>query len=85
MLDTGQVENLSIRGRDPISLLKILPGVTLQNNDQELFAALLAGIAEDVTVLHRLALQLANSREWPNYRQASEFRPVRDKSMANRR
>ena len=26
MLDVGQVENLSIRGRDPMSLLKILPG-----------------------------------------------------------
>jgi hypothetical protein len=37
-----------------------------------------------VSVLHRLALQLANSREWPNYRQTSEFRPVRDKSTANR-
>ena len=27
ILDLSQVENLSIRGRDPISLLKILPGV----------------------------------------------------------
>ena len=32
-----QVENLSIRGRDPISLLKILPGVCLLANDQETF------------------------------------------------
>ena len=45
----------------------------------------LAGIAEDVAVLHRLGLQLANSREWPNYRQTSEFRAIRDKSTANRR
>jgi Zn-dependent M28 family amino/carboxypeptidase len=44
----------------------------------------LAGIAEDVAVLHRLGLQLANSREWPNYRQTSEFRPVRDKSATRR-
>ena len=44
----------------------------------------LAGIAEDVMVLHQLGLQLANSRQWPNYRQTSEFRPVRDKSAAKR-
>jgi len=37
ILDTQQVANLSIRGRDPISLLKILPGVQLQANDQETF------------------------------------------------
>ena len=30
-----QVENLSIRGRDPMSLLKILPGVQLLANDNE--------------------------------------------------
>lgn len=44
----------------------------------------LAGIAEDVAVLHQLGLQLANSREWPNYRATSEFRPVRDKSTTRR-
>jgi Zn-dependent M28 family amino/carboxypeptidase len=44
----------------------------------------LAGIAEDVAVLHQLGLQLANSRDWPNYRATSEFRPVRDKSAAGR-
>jgi carboxypeptidase family protein len=37
ILDLKQVENLSIRGRDPISLLKILPGVSLLANDQETF------------------------------------------------
>jgi hypothetical protein len=37
ILDLKQVENLSIRGRDPISLLKILPGVALLSNDQETF------------------------------------------------
>ncbi|MDP9177810.1 MAG: M28 family metallopeptidase [Gemmatimonadota bacterium] len=45
----------------------------------------LAGIAEDVAVLHRLGLQIANSREWPNYLQTSEFRPVRDKTAATRK
>ena len=37
VLDLKQVTNLSIRGRDPISLLKILPGVSLLANDQETF------------------------------------------------
>src|SRR5262245_24009407 len=37
LLDVKQVENLSIRGRDPISLLKVLPGVALMANDQETF------------------------------------------------
>src|SRR5215208_649518 len=45
----------------------------------------LAGIAQDVTVLYRLGLELADSRDWPNYRQTSEFRPVRDASAAKRR
>lgn len=37
VLDLRQVTNLSIRGRDPISLLKVLPGVSLLANDQETF------------------------------------------------
>jgi len=37
VLDLTQVTNLSIRGRDPISLLKVLPGVGLLANDQETF------------------------------------------------
>ena len=45
----------------------------------------LAGIAQDVTLLHRLGLELATSRDWPNYRQTSEFRPIRDASAAKRR
>jgi Zn-dependent M28 family amino/carboxypeptidase len=44
----------------------------------------LSGIAEDVEVLHTLGLQLANSRDWPNYREGSEFRPVRDRSAGRR-
>src|SRR5688500_596768 len=44
-----------------------------------------AGIAEDVNVLFRVGLPLAQSREWPNYRSTSEFRPVRDRSAASRR
>ena len=45
----------------------------------------LAGMAEDVNVLHALGWQLANSRDWPNYRTTSEFRPVRDKTVASRK
>ena len=44
-----------------------------------------AGIAEDVSVLHGLGLRLANSRDWPNYRVGSEFRPERDKTAGTRR
>ncbi len=42
------------------------------------------GMAQDVGVLHRLGLELANSREWPNYRTTSEFRSIRDASAARR-
>jgi len=45
----------------------------------------LSGIAEDVNLLHALGWQLANSRDWPNYRTTSEFRSVRDKSASARR
>ena len=45
----------------------------------------LGGIAEDVKVLYTLGIQLANSRDWPNYRTTSEFRPVRDKTAGSRR
>ncbi len=44
-----------------------------------------AGIAADVKVLYQLGLQLANSRDWPNYRATSEFRPIRDQSASTRR
>ncbi len=43
------------------------------------------GMVQDLMVLHRLGLDLANSREWPNYRTTSEFRPVRDASAGRRR
>lgn len=45
----------------------------------------LSGIAEDVSILYTLGMQLANSREWPNYRTTSEFRPTRDKSSSSRK
>jgi Zn-dependent M28 family amino/carboxypeptidase len=45
----------------------------------------LSGIAEDIVILHTLGMQLANSRDWPNYRTTSEFRPTRDKTSAARK
>ena len=45
----------------------------------------LEGIAQDVALLHRMGLELANSRAWPNYLPTSEFRPVRDATAARRR
>ncbi|MEO8175747.1 MAG: M28 family peptidase [Sphingomicrobium sp.] len=42
------------------------------------------GIAQDAALLHSLGLRLANSREWPNWSDDSEFRSVRDKSAADR-
>jgi Zn-dependent M28 family amino/carboxypeptidase len=45
----------------------------------------LAGMAQDVTALHQLGRELASSGAWPNYRETSEFRPIRDASAARRR
>jgi Zn-dependent M28 family amino/carboxypeptidase len=42
------------------------------------------GIVQDVQILYGLGLELANGRDWPNYRQTSEFRAARDKSAAAR-
>jgi len=42
------------------------------------------GMAQDMTALHDLGLNLAMSRDWPNYRVSSEFRSVRDRSAASR-
>ena len=43
------------------------------------------GMAQDALVLFQVGLELANSRDWPNYRTSSEFRPERDKTAAARR
>jgi Zn-dependent M28 family amino/carboxypeptidase len=43
------------------------------------------GMALDIEALHRIGRELADSREWPNYRPTSEFRPVRDATAAARR
>jgi Zn-dependent M28 family amino/carboxypeptidase len=45
----------------------------------------LSGMAEDDRLLHILGERLANSREWPNWSQDSEFRAKRDQSAGQRR
>lgn len=42
------------------------------------------GMAEDAHLLHMVGERLANSREWPNWSQDSEFRAARDKSAPDR-
>ncbi len=44
----------------------------------------LDGIVQDAMLLQRLGADLANSRDWPNYRATSEFRPIRDRSASAR-
>ncbi len=44
-----------------------------------------AGAARDLGVLYALGQQLADSRQWPNWSQDSEFRATRDASQAARK
>ena len=44
-----------------------------------------SGIVADAQLLHAMGLRLANSREWPNWSQDSEFRAARDKTAVMRR
>jgi Zn-dependent M28 family amino/carboxypeptidase len=44
-----------------------------------------AGMARDLEMLYALGADLANSKEWPNWSQDSEFRAVRDESAAKRK
>ena len=43
-----------------------------------------SGVAENAELLHQVGLRLANSREWPNWSQDSEFRSARDRSAGER-
>ncbi len=42
------------------------------------------GMAQDANLLHIVGEKLANSREWPNWSEDSEFRAARDRSAADR-
>ena len=43
------------------------------------------GVARDLELLYGVGRDLANSKEWPNWSQDSEFRAIRDKSAAARK
>ena len=43
------------------------------------------GMAQDAMLLHNLGMALANSREWPNWSNDSEFRAARDRSAGLRK
>ncbi len=42
------------------------------------------GVAQDAALLHAVGWRLANSRDWPNWSEDSEFRAKRDESAAAR-
>ena len=44
----------------------------------------LTGMVQDWQLLHNVGYRLANSSDWPNWSQDSEFRGVRDQSAAER-
>jgi Zn-dependent M28 family amino/carboxypeptidase len=45
----------------------------------------LRGAAQDVALAYRMGRALANSRDWPAWREGSEFRAVRERSADRRR
>jgi Zn-dependent M28 family amino/carboxypeptidase len=45
----------------------------------------LSGMAQDLTIGYDLGMQLANSREWPQWKAGSEFKAARDKTAAERK
>ncbi len=45
----------------------------------------LAGAAQDASLAYRIGRELANGRDWPQWRESSEFRAVREQSAASRR
>jgi Zn-dependent M28 family amino/carboxypeptidase len=45
----------------------------------------LSGMADDLTIAFDLGQQLANSREWPEWKAGSEFKAERDKTAAERK
>ena len=42
------------------------------------------GIAADAELLHAVGLRLANSCDWPNWSEDSEFRSARDRTASER-
>jgi len=44
-----------------------------------------AGMVHDLPILYQVGSDLANSRQWPNWSDDSEFRATRDASAAERK
>jgi Zn-dependent M28 family amino/carboxypeptidase len=44
----------------------------------------LRGAAQDVELVYAVTRELANSRDWPQWHQGTEFRAVRDRTAADR-
>jgi hypothetical protein len=42
-------------------------------------------MAADLTIAYDLGRELANSREWPQWKPGSEFKAARDKTAAQRK
>jgi Zn-dependent M28 family amino/carboxypeptidase len=45
----------------------------------------LSGAAQDVALFYEMGKDLANGRAWPNWKDGSEFKPLRDASAAKRK
>jgi Zn-dependent M28 family amino/carboxypeptidase len=45
----------------------------------------LTGMAQDLAIVYDLGRELANSREWPEWKAGSEFKTARDKTAAMRK
>ncbi|MES2833795.1 MAG: M28 family metallopeptidase [Pseudomonadota bacterium] len=56
-----------------------------QANDEWLPEMDFSGAVEDLEVVYAVGMDLANSRDWPGWKEGSEFGPVRERSAAQRR
>jgi hypothetical protein len=45
----------------------------------------MSGFVQDLGVFYDLGRQLANSREWPEWKAGAEFKALRDKTSAQRK
>ena len=55
-----------------------------QPDDEYLPTGDFTGIAQDAQLLHAVGRNLANSNDWPNWSEDSEFRSIRDQSAGER-
>ncbi|MEK7264464.1 MAG: peptidase M28, partial [Pseudomonadota bacterium] len=44
----------------------------------------LTGMAESMNILYEVGEHIANSTDWPNWRDGNEFRAIRDASRASK-